>query len=201
MDSETTVLTTRLGAAPVATEHARARLVDSAYREGILDVSYRTVDSPIGGLLLAATPAGLVRVAFEGEDHELVLAELADRISPRVLRVTGRFDDVARQLDEYFSGTRRSFEVQVDLQLAHGFRRVVLTHLPDIPYGATASYREVAASAGNARAVRAVGTACSRNPVPLVVPCHRVVRSDGSLGGYRGGVETKQKLLALEAAR
>jgi methylated-DNA-[protein]-cysteine S-methyltransferase len=175
-------------------------LATAADHDGILDVSYRIVDSPIGPLLLAATPAGLVRVAFAIEDHDVVLAELAGQVSPRVLQTGRRLDDVARQLDEYFVGTRHTFDVAVDLQLAHGFRRAVLMHLPDIPYGATASYREVATSAGRPRAVRAVGTACARNPVPVVVPCHRVVRSDGSLGQYRGGVETKQLLLAHEAA-
>ena len=165
-----------------------------------LDIVYRTVDSPIGLLLLAAGPEGLVRVAFDAEGHDAVLALLAERISPRILRSPGRLDDAARQLDEYFAGRRRRFEVPVDLRLAGGFRRTVLLHLQRIPYGSTESYATVARAAGNPGAVRAVGSACSHNPVPLVVPCHRVVRSDGTIGQYLGGSEAKRALLALEAA-
>nr|MDP9006965.1 methylated-DNA--[protein]-cysteine S-methyltransferase [Actinomycetota bacterium] len=171
-----------------------------AERRQLLDVAYRTVDSPIGSLLLAATTQGIVRIAFHIEDHHTVLEVLAERVSPRVLRAPARLDEVARQLDEYFSGARRSFDLPVDLRLAHGFRRSVLDHLRDIPYGATASYSTVAAAAGSPAAVRAVGSACANNPVPLVVPCHRVVRSDGAIGQYLGGVETKKALLSLEAA-
>lgn len=187
---------------PDAAQTARlhAHLVSRAERDELLDVSYRTLDSPLGTLLLAATTDGLVRVAFESEDHDAVLARLATDISPRILRAPGRLDDTAAQLDEYFAGRRRHFEVPVDLQLAHGFRRAVLTHLRDIAYGTTESYAQVAAAAGSPAAVRAVGSACANNPVPLVVPCHRVVRSDGSIGQYRGGAEVKQRLLALEAA-
>ncbi len=166
----------------------------------LLDVTYRTVDSPFGPLLLASTPAGLVRVAFEREGHDAVLARLADRISPRVVRAPGRLDDTARQLDEYFAGRRRSFDICLDLRLAHGFRRAVLDHLRDVPFGSTATYTEIAGRAGSPRAVRAVGSACATNPLPLVVPCHRVVRSDGVIGRYLGGTETKRLLLALEAA-
>jgi methylated-DNA-[protein]-cysteine S-methyltransferase len=176
------------------------RLVTRAERDELLDVSYRTLDSPLGPLLLAATSEGLVRVAFQGEDHDAVLARLATDVSPRILRAPRRLDGAATQLDEYFARRRRRFDLPVDLQLAHGFRRAVLTHLRDIAYGTTESYAEVAAATGSPAAVRAVGSACANNPVPLVVPCHRVVRSDGSLGGYRGGVEAKQRLLALEAA-
>jgi len=177
-----------------------ADLVRRAEAEGLLDVAYRTVDSPLGALLLAATPVGLVRVAFEGEDHATVLAAIADDVSPRVLQAPSRLDDLARQLDEYFAGRRHRFDVAVDLRLAHGFRRAVLEHLRDIPYGGTESYATVARAAGSPNAVRAAGSACATNPVPLVVPCHRVVRSDGSIGQYRGGVEAKRRLLALEAA-
>ena len=140
------------------------------------------------------------RVAFEGEHHDAVLAHLATAISPRVLRAPRRLDEVARQLDEYFAGRRRRFELPIDLQLAHGFRRTVLARLSEIGYGSTASYATVAAAAGSPAAVRAVGSACATNPVPVVVPCHRVVRSDGSIGGYRGGPDAKRALLALEAA-
>lgn len=179
----------------------RRRLVASAADEGLLDVAYRTVDSPVGRLLLAATPAGLVRVAFEREGLDVVLGALASAVSPRVLEAPARLDNVARQLDDYFAGRRRAFEITLDRQLSAGFRRTVLEHLAaDVAYGTTASYAALAGLAGNPRAVRAVGSACATNPLPLVVPCHRVVRSDGTSGAYRGGPEAKQLLLALEAA-
>jgi len=173
-------------------------LARRAQDDGLLDVAYRTVDAPLGPLLLAATPAGLVRVAFEVQDHERVLEELAARVSPRVLRAPARLDDVARELDEYFAGRRRTFDVPVDLRLLAGFRHVVVEHLADIGYGRTASYAAVAAAAGSPRAVRAVGTACALNPVPIVLPCHRVVRSDGAPGQYAGGAAAKVALLELE---
>ena len=176
------------------------RLVERASATGSLDVGYRTVDSPVGRLLLAATDVGLTRVAFETEDHEAVLDSLAARIGSRILRDDKRFDELARELDDYFAGRRHSFDVPVDLRLSHGFRLEVLRHLREIPYGRTETYAQVAASAGNPRAVRAVGSACATNPVPIVVPCHRVVRSDGGLGGYLGGTATKQLLLDVEAA-
>jgi len=181
-------------------ESLHSRLADRAEADDLLDVSYRTVDSPFGPLLLAATPGGVVRVAFEREDHEAVLEQLVHDVSPRILRSGRRTDDVARQLDEYFAARRRVFDVAVDLQLVRGFRRDVVSHLPDIAYGTTASYAAVAAAAGNPKAVRAVGSACANNPLPLVLPCHRVVRSDGSLGHYLGGAEVKAALLAMEAA-
>jgi methylated-DNA-[protein]-cysteine S-methyltransferase len=178
----------------------RARLADRAAADGLLDVAYRTMDSPVGPLLLAATPAGLVRVAFELENHDEVLTELSNAVSPRILRSPRGVDDVARQLDEYFAGRRRVFELPVDLQLARGFRRTVLEHLREIPYGATESSTVVARAVGNPKAVRAAGSACATNPIPLVVPCHRVVRSDGSYGRYRGGPAVKHALLTMEAA-
>ncbi len=141
-----------------------------------------------------------MRVAFADEGHDAVLAALATAVSPRVLQAPARLDVVARQLEEYFAGRRRTFDVPVDLQLATGFRRLVLQHLREIPFGATESYAVVARAAGSPNAVRAAGSACATNPVPVVVPCHRVVRSDGSIGQYRGGVAAKQTLLALEAA-
>lgn len=176
------------------------RLGRAAAEQGLLDVAYRTVDSPLGSLLLAATPRGLVRVAFENEADDDVLAELASRVSPRVLHAPARLDAVARELDEYFAGRRRSFDLPVDLALASGFRREVVQALPRIGYGSTASYREVAEMVGNPGATRAVGTACARNPIPLVLPCHRVVRADGTIGDYRGGHDAKVALLELEAA-
>jgi methylated-DNA-[protein]-cysteine S-methyltransferase len=192
-------------AAPDAEEAAaltrlQAVLAHRAVDEDLLDVAYRDLDTPLGRLLLAATPAGLVRVAFPVEDADAVLASLADQVSPRVLRAPGRLDEVARELDEYFAGRRHVFDVPVDLQLARGFRRSVLEKLVDVPYARTVSYAELAARTGSPRAVRAVGTACALNPVPLVVPCHRVVRSDGTPGSYRGGPDAKRRLLALEAA-
>jgi methylated-DNA-[protein]-cysteine S-methyltransferase len=172
----------------------------AAAQTGILDVAYRTIDSPVGPLLLAATEAGLVRVAFELEDHDQVLISLAQQISPRILLAPGRLDSAARQLSEYFAGERTTFELPLDFRLSSGFRRAVLAHLPEIGYGHTESYAQVALAAGSPRAVRAVGSACATNPIPVVVPCHRVVRSDGTFGGYRGGPEAKKTLLTLEAA-
>ncbi|GAB1516819.1 methylated-DNA--[protein]-cysteine S-methyltransferase [Actinophytocola sp. KF-1] len=178
----------------------RARLVADAERDGLLDVAYRTVDTPVGSLLLAATPVGLVRVVYENVGHDAELARLAEAVSPRVLHAPARLDAVARQLDEYFAGRRTAFDVPLDLRLARGFRRAVIDHLPAIQYGRTETYAQVAAAAGSPKAVRAVGTACAMNPVPVVVPCHRVVRTDGSFGGYAGGPDAKRTLLTMEAA-
>lgn len=178
----------------------RARLAVAADRDGVLDIAYRIIDSPVGPLLVAATERGLVRVAYAREDHDAVLQQLADKISPRILRAPARLDAVTRELDEYFAGTRRTFDITLDWRLSAGFRSTVLHHLPEIGYGHTASYAAVAQLAGNPKAVRAVGTACATNPLPVVVPCHRVVRSDGAMGGYLGGVEAKRILLDLEAA-
>lgn len=177
----------------------RGRLAEQAERSGLLDVSYRTIDSPVGALLLAATPRGLVRVAFDCEGHDRVLRDLAERISPRILASPNRLDDTVRQLDEYFDGRRAGFEIDLDLHLVEGFQRRVLEQLRRIGYGTTASYSDVAARSGSPRASRAVGSACAHNPVPIVVPCHRVVRSDGTLGQYLGGVEMKRALLELES--
>lgn len=178
----------------------RVDLADRAAAADLLDVAHRTVDSPFGPLLVAATPEGLVRVAFVGEDHDAVLLRLATAVSPRVLAAPRRLDAAARQLEEYFAGRRRVFDLPVDLRLARGFRRRVLDHLREVPYGRTETYTAVAAASGSPRAVRAVGTACATNPVPIVVPCHRVVRTDGTIGQYLGGTEAKRALLALEAA-
>jgi len=174
------------------------RLEQEADRDGVLDLAYTTVSTPVGELLLVASPAGLLRVAFDREDHDAVLAGLAAGVSPRVLRSDGRLSDAARQVEEYFAGRRRSFDLPLDLRLLSGFRLDVVRHLRGIGYGRTESYTEVAAATGRPGAVRAVGTACGRNPLPVVVPCHRVVRSDGTSGGYLGGPEAKQLLLTLE---
>jgi methylated-DNA-[protein]-cysteine S-methyltransferase len=176
------------------------QLVDAAAANNLLDVAYRTLDTPLGSLLLAATEAGLVRVAYACEGHDRVLEQLARTVSPRLLQASKPLDPAVRQVMDYFARRRTSFELPLDLRLAHGFRRTVLEHLSEIRYGTTASYASVAAAAGNPNAVRAVGTACATNPLPLVVPCHRVVRSDGSPGMYLAGVDAKRALLALEAA-
>lgn len=175
------------------------QLVAAADADQLLDVGYRTIDSPIGTLLLAATDQGLVRVAYQLEHHDQVLQTLAQRVSPRILYAPRRLDQVARQLAEYFDGERREFVLPLDFRLAHGFRREVLSRLRMINYGRTESYSQVAAATGHPRAVRAVGTACATNPLPVIVPCHRVLRSDGKLGGYIGGLQTKAALLSLEA--
>jgi methylated-DNA-[protein]-cysteine S-methyltransferase len=176
------------------------RLAARAEAEGLLDVAYRTLDTPVGSLLLAATGRGLVRVAFEIQGHDQALESLAARVSPRILNAPARLDATAREMEEYFAGRRTEFDLPLDFSLSQGFRRTVLSHLPDIGYGHTASYAQVAAAAGSPRAFRAVGTACATNPLPVVVPCHRVIRSDGSLNGYAGGPAAKRTLLALEAA-
>ncbi len=177
------------------------RLERDAAADDLLDVAYRTVDSPVGTLLLAGTTAGLIRVAYDVEDHDAVLTKLAAAVSPRVLCAPARLDAPARQLEEYFDKRRTDFDVPVDLRLANGFRRSVIDALRDIGYGRRKSYAEVAAAVGSPRAVRAVGTACAHNPLPVVIPCHRVVRSDGSTGHYVGGSAAKTTLLALEAGR
>jgi methylated-DNA-[protein]-cysteine S-methyltransferase len=190
-------------AAPGATEDVSASLAVALRRaeaEGLVDVAYATVSSPIGELLVAATDAGLVRLAFPGEDDDAVLGELARRIAPRVVASPRRLDPVRRELDEYFDGRRDHFDVALDWRLSSGFRRTVLEHLyADVPYGRTVSYLELATIVGNPKASRAVGTAMATNPIPIVVPCHRVLRTGGHLGGYGGGLDTKVKLLALES--
>ncbi|GFG76298.1 methylated-DNA--[protein]-cysteine S-methyltransferase [Mycobacterium botniense] len=177
-----------------------AELERSADRHGLLDVAYRTLETPVGVLLLAATDVGLLRVAFDVENHAAVLAALASSVSPRILRAPARLDDAARQLEEYFARRRTHFELPIDLRLVTGFRRTVIEYLRSIGYGQRKSYAGVAAGIGNPRAVRAVGTACAHNPLPVVIGCHRVVRSDGSPGHYAGGARAKALLLDLEAA-
>lgn len=185
---------------PAVIERLHHRLEAAATSAHLADVVYRTVDSPVGTLLLAATDQGMVRVAFDREGIDVVLDDLARDLSPRILRAPARLDTAARELDEYFEGRRRAFDLPLDLRLSHGFRRTVLGRLTQIGYGTTASYGQVADAAGNPGAARAVGSACRTNPLPLLVPCHRVVRSDGSIGQYLGGVEAKQLLLRMEAA-
>ncbi|RWR24810.1 methylated-DNA--[protein]-cysteine S-methyltransferase [Agrococcus lahaulensis] len=190
------------GALPVPPLDAlRARLAERAAAAGLLDVAYRSLDTALGTLLVAATPAGLVSVTFDGAHPEQTLDRLAVELSPRVLEAPARLDDAARRLERLIAGRARAFDGPLDLSLARGFGREVVERLREIPYGETRSYAEVAAAVGSPRAVRAVGTACRRNPLPIAIPCHRVVRSDGSLGQYAGGAEAKRLLLGVEAAR
>lgn len=176
------------------------RLEDVAVGTAAPEVCFRVVESPLGELLVAATDRGVVRVAFELEGADAVVQRLADRIGPRILRTPRRLDRVARWFDAYFAGSAEPFDGPLDLRLAGGFRRQVLDHLRAVPYGARVSYGHLAAAAGSPRAVRATGTACATNPLPLLIPCHRVVRSDGTIGAYLGGTAAKARLLELESA-
>jgi methylated-DNA-[protein]-cysteine S-methyltransferase len=175
-----------------------ARALASADEDGLVDVAWAVADTPIGPLTVAATPLGLVRVGFG--DGDTVADELATQVSPRVVRLPGRLDDVRRQLDEYFAGRRHDFDVPIDRRLSRGYRLKVLEALSRVPYGAIVTYKDLAVATDNPGAVRAVGTAMATNPIPIVVPCHRVVRSGGSLGNYGGGPETKAWLLRHEGA-
>ena len=182
-----------------ASLEAARRLADRATGDGLVDVAYTTIDSPVGTVLVAATHRGLVRIAFgDFLEHDDVVEDLSNRISPRVLEVPSYFDGVKRELNEYFEGRRTSFDLPLDWQLTRGFNRRVLRRTAQIPYGGVSTYTEVAAAAGNRRAYRAAGNALGANPIPIVVPCHRVVRTGGGLGGYTGGLDRKRTLLALE---
>jgi methylated-DNA-[protein]-cysteine S-methyltransferase len=181
-------------------ERAALRLAEHAAGDGLVDVAYTTVDSPVGTVLVAATHRGLVRISFGNEEMDRVVEQLSNLISPRVLEVPSFFDGVRRELDEYFEGRRTSFDLPLDWRLTRGFNRQVLRRTADIPYGQVSTYSKVAAAAGSPRAYRAAGNALGSNPIPIVVPCHRVLHSGGGLGGYGGGLETKQFLLRLEGA-
>jgi methylated-DNA-[protein]-cysteine S-methyltransferase len=174
------------------------RLMARAAEDGLLDVAYTSTDSPFGPLLLAKTRKGLVRVGLPNQDQDELLVDLAERVSPRVLEAPAELDEARRELDFYFEGKLDHFDLPLDWQLSGGFRQRVLKAINRIPYGQTRSYTEMARKAGNERAVRAAGTACGSNPIPLVVPCHRVLRTGGALGGYGGGLPMKQALLELE---
>jgi methylated-DNA-[protein]-cysteine S-methyltransferase len=176
-------------------------LTPAAVDAGLVDVAYARHDSPVGTLLLAGTAVGLVRLAYlDGDEEDAALAELAERISPRVLHAPARLDGARRELDEFFAGARTAFGVPLDWRLTgQGFARRVLGATAQIPYGATSSYAQVADGAGSPRAFRAAGTALGHNPLPIVIPCHRVLHSGGGLGGYTGGVERKRTLLAIES--
>ena len=178
---------------------ATRTVAERAGAEGLLDVAYSTVDSPLGPLLVASTPRGLMRVAYSRSgDDDAVLADLARRVSPRVLEAPGRLDDIRRELDEYFEGSRTRFDLPIDWTLTRGFTTQVLRATAAVGYGQTTTYAEVAGAAGSPRAVRAAGNSLGSNPVPIVVPCHRVLRTGGALGGYTGGLERKEFLLRLE---
>ena len=190
----------RAGAAGDPSAGPARRLAERAAAEGLADVAYASVDSPLGPLLVAATRRGLVRISYQHERAEVILEELAERLSPRVVEAPGRLDEVRRQLEDYFERRRRGFELPLDWSLSAGFTRRVLRRTAGIPYGRVATYAEVARAAGHPRAYRAAGNAIGANPIPIVVPCHRVVRAGAALGGYGGGIERKRRLLELEGA-
>ncbi|MEA2477426.1 MAG: methylated-DNA-[protein]-cysteine S-methyltransferase [Actinomycetota bacterium] len=183
---------------------APALLVDDLKRraaeQDLMDVAYAPLDSPVGPLVVAATRRGLVRISYVYEDPEFVVEDLAARISPRVLEAPERLDDVRRELDEYFDGTRTNFDIAIDWRLTAGFTRKVLRATARVPYGSTSTYREVAGKAGSPRGSRAAGNALGSNPIPIVVPCHRILHSGGGMGGYTGGLDKKIYLLNLEGA-
>jgi methylated-DNA-[protein]-cysteine S-methyltransferase len=181
-----------------ASRSAAEALAARAAAEGLVDVAYAVAPSPFGDLVVAVTRRGLVRLAYPNEEPGAVLEELAARVSPRVLEVPGRLDPLRRQLDEYFAGRRTRFETPVDLSLVRGFTREVLRATRWIPFGSVRTYRDVATRAGSPNAYRAAGNALGSNPIPIVVPCHRVVHAGGGLGGYTGGLERKVHLLQLE---
>jgi methylated-DNA-[protein]-cysteine S-methyltransferase len=183
-------------AAAAAARRLARRIAD----EGLADISYAPVDSPFGPLLAAATKRGLVKLAFPEEDVDGVLERLALRVSPRIVAADIQLDPVRRELDEYFAGRRRGFALRLDWTLVGPFARRVLGVTAEIPYGGVLSYAEVAAEAGSPRGSRAAGNALGANPIPIVVPCHRVLRSGGALGGYGGGLDRKRFLLELEGA-
>lgn len=162
--------------------------------------TYRIIDTPLDEMLIARTDAGLVRVAFAREGFAQVIEYLTEKLHPRPAPARQSLDDAARAIEAYFAGAAKTVPLALDLQLAIGFRRAVVDHLPSIAYGSTASYSQVAAAVGRPGSAHAVGVACRSNPLPIVLPCHRAVRSDGSIGGYVGGTEAKRVLLALEAA-
>jgi methylated-DNA-[protein]-cysteine S-methyltransferase len=175
-----------------------AELARRADAEGLLDVAWATLDTPLGPIAVFVTPRGVVRVAYERENFGAVADDVAERVSPRVLMAPQRTDAVRAELDAYFTKGRRAFDVPIDWTLVRGFNQGVLRATAAIPYGEVASYGDVAAVAGSPRAARAAGNALAGNPIPIVVPCHRVIHADGGLGGYTGGLDRKRFLLRLE---
>jgi methylated-DNA-[protein]-cysteine S-methyltransferase len=189
-------------APPMASEAAEAasRLTGRALEEGLLDVAYAAVDSPFGPLLAASTERGLLRLAFPEEGIDPVLSRLAERVSPRILESPARLEPLKRELDEYFDGRRQLFQTPLDWSLIGPFGVKVLSATAAIPYGSVLTYTEVAGQAGSPRGSRAAGNALGSNPIPIVIPCHRVLRTGGALGGYAGGLDRKRRLLELEGA-
>jgi methylated-DNA-[protein]-cysteine S-methyltransferase len=187
---------------PLPTPERLPDISQAAAAAGLLDLAYATTDSPVGPLLLVATERGLVRLAYlNGEDESKVLEHLATKVSPRVLAAPRKLDEPRRELDQYFAGARQRFEVPLDWQLTRGFARRVLEATARIPYGATSTYKQMATQAGNPNASRAAGNALGSNPIPIIVPCHRILHSTGGLGGYTGGLEIKRLLLAVESGQ
>ena len=186
--------------APFDANAAASMLAQRATEAGLADVAYGWLDSPLGKLIVAVTPRGLVRIAYEREAEEEVLRELAEGVSPRVLRAPQRTDVARRELEGYFAGTLRAFDLPIDWTLVHGFALGVLRATARVPFGHVATYGEMAASAGSPRAARAAGNALHINPIPIVVPCHRIVPASGGIGGYGGGEDRKKFLLELEGA-
>ena len=198
-----TDLEQQLRAAPVAELDKRglaAALAQRAGRASLLDVAYAEIDSPIGELIVFVTPRGLLRIKYADEPIEGVLADVAARVSPRILRAPARTDEARHELEAYFGLRRRSFNLPIDWSLVHGFASRILRQTAAIPFGDVRSYGQLAAGAGSPRAARAVGNALGSNPIPIVVPCHRVLHADGGLGGYSGGLDRKRYLLALEGS-
>ncbi len=189
----------RLARAASAARSSPPDLTERAAAAGLIDVAYANLDSPVGTLLLASTTAGLVRIAYIDHDSEDdVLEEIAGRISPRVLAAPRRLDEPRRELEQYFDGHRQTFDLALDWQLMSAFARRILKATAAIPYGATSSYKQVASAAGSPRGSRAAGNALGSNPMPIVLPCHRVLHAGGGLGGYTGGLERKRTLLEIE---
>ena len=181
-------------------EAAAVAVAAAAAERGLLDVAIAVADSPVGDLLLAVTPRGLAYVGFDDEEREALLGRFARLLSPRILEHPAATDEVRRQLDEYFEGERTRFELKLDRRLMRGIARDVLAATARVPFGRTTTYGEIAERIGRPRASRAVGNALGSNPIPIVVPCHRVLRSGGDVGGYAGGPDRKRRLLRLEGA-
>jgi methylated-DNA-[protein]-cysteine S-methyltransferase len=190
---------------PAPSDEAMARLrtalAGRAAQRGLLDIAYAAVDTPLGPLTISATDRGIVKIAYDNERLEDVLEELATKVSPRILHAPARLDPARRQLEEYFNGRRTAFDLPLDWALSRGFRREVLAATARIPYASTSTYRQVAAVAGSPKAFRAAGTALAANPLPIIVPCHRVLPASGAIGRYRGGGSRKRQLLLLESGQ
>jgi methylated-DNA-[protein]-cysteine S-methyltransferase len=200
MRDESTILRAAARDAAIRTEAATERLIARATDERLVDVALGETDSPIGRLLVAVTRRGLAAIVFDGEDRDAVLERLALELSPRIATSPAITDEVRRELDEYFEGTRRRFEVRVDRRLMHPFAKEVLAATSRVRYGHLATYGQIAVRIGRPTAARAVGAALGSNPIPIVVPCHRVIGASGRLTGYAGGLERKERLLALEGS-